>query len=88
MWGEAVQVLLALGSVAVNLLDPLIQLANGIDLYMEAAKTSPIEVTKLILALKYLSGYVPSDSERGFLALQRQATPSPVLLVLHPWPRS
>ena len=44
MLGEALQVLLLLATIAVNLLDPLLQLANGVDLVIEATVTSPIEV--------------------------------------------
>ena len=44
MWGEVLQVLLLLATVAVNLLDPLLQFANGVDIVIEATLTSPIEV--------------------------------------------
>ena len=68
---------LAIASVALNLLDPLIQLFNGVDLFMEAAKTSSIEVTIFhFVCTLYIPGDVPSVSEGGFLALQRQTSPS------------
>ena len=35
---------MALASVAFTLLDPMLQLANGVDLYMEAAHSSPLVV--------------------------------------------
>ena len=42
---EAVNLLMALVSVTIALLDPMLQLANGVDLYMEAVKTSPLIVS-------------------------------------------
>ena len=42
---EAVNFLMALVSVTITLLDPMLQLANGVDLYMEAVKTSPLIVS-------------------------------------------
>ena len=35
---------LALANVAITLLDPMLQLANGVDLYREASHTSPLVV--------------------------------------------
>ena len=37
--------LFALASVSLNLLDPMLQLLNGVDLYMEATQSSPLIVT-------------------------------------------
>ena len=37
--------LMALASVIIALLDPMLQLANGVDLYIEAVKTSPLIVS-------------------------------------------
>jgi hypothetical protein len=45
MLDNLLNVLLALVSVMVTLLDPMLQLANGVDLYMEATLTAPLEVT-------------------------------------------
>ena len=45
MLGEALQVLLLLATIIINLIDPLLQFANGVDLVIEATLTSPIEVT-------------------------------------------
>ena len=36
---------MALASVGINLLDPMLQLLNGIDLYMEASHSSPLMVS-------------------------------------------
>ena len=41
----ALNLLIALVSVTIVLLDPMLQLANGIDLYMEAVQTSPLTVS-------------------------------------------
>ena len=56
MLGEALQVLLLLATIAVNLLDPLLQLANGVDLVIEAAVTSPIEVNLAFITRKMTLG--------------------------------
>ena len=42
---EIFNLVIALASVAITLLDPMLQLANGIDLYMEAAHSSPLVVS-------------------------------------------
>merc|ERR1711902_64087 len=42
---EVFYLLLALPSVVIILLDPAIQLANGVDLYMEASYSSPLMVS-------------------------------------------
>ena len=42
---EVFNLVMALASVAVTLLDPMLQVANGVDLYMEAAHSSPLMVT-------------------------------------------
>ena len=42
---EVFNLVMALSSVAVTLLDPMLQLANGVDLYMEAAHSSPLVVS-------------------------------------------
>lgn len=39
------KLLVALASISLSLIDPLLQLANGVDLYWEATLTSPIEVS-------------------------------------------
>ena len=44
MMDVAFNLVMALASVAITLLDPLLQLANGVDLYMEAAHSSPLVV--------------------------------------------
>ena len=41
----ALNLLIALVRVTIVLLDPMLQLANGIDLYMEAVQTSPLTVS-------------------------------------------
>ena len=38
---------LALANVAVSLLDPVLQFANGVDLYMESARSAPIIVSSI-----------------------------------------
>ena len=42
---EMINLLMALTIVAITLLDPMMQIANGVDLYMEAARTSPLIVS-------------------------------------------
>ena len=42
---ELINLVMALTSVAITLLDPMMQIANGVDLYMEAARTSPLLVS-------------------------------------------
>ena len=42
---EVFNLAMALASVAVSLLDPMLQFANGVDLYMEAARSSPLVVS-------------------------------------------
>ena len=42
---EIFNLVIALASVAITLLDPMLQLANGIDLYMEATHSSPLVVS-------------------------------------------
>ena len=39
---ELFNLVMALTSLAITLLDPMLQLANGVDLYMEAAHSSPL----------------------------------------------
>ena len=41
---ELFNLVMALTSLAITLLDPMLQLANGVDLYMEAAHSSPLFV--------------------------------------------
>ena len=41
---EIFNLVIALASVAITLLDPMLQLANGIDLYMEATHSSHLEL--------------------------------------------
>ena len=47
MLGEALELLLLLATIAINILDPVLQFANGVDLCFEAARTSPLEVILL-----------------------------------------
>ena len=47
MLGEALELFLLLATIAINILDPVLQFANGVDLCFEAARTSPIEVILL-----------------------------------------
>ena len=44
---EVFNLALALANVAVSLLDPVLQFANGVDLYMESARSAPIIVSSL-----------------------------------------
>ena len=41
---EVFNLVMALATVAITLLDPMLQLANGVDLYMEAVDSSPLIV--------------------------------------------
>ena len=41
---EVINLVMALTSVAITLLDPMMQIANGVDLYMEAVHSSPLVV--------------------------------------------
>ena len=41
---EVLNLVMALATVAITLLDPMLQLANGVDLYMEAVDSSPLIV--------------------------------------------
>ena len=38
---ETLNLVMALTSVAITLLDPMLQLANGLDLYMEVTHSTP-----------------------------------------------
>ena len=44
MLEEAFQLLLVLATIVITLLDPVLQFTNGVDLFMEATTTSPLEV--------------------------------------------
>ena len=44
MLAEALELFLLLATIAINILDPVLQFANGVDLCVEAARTSPIVV--------------------------------------------
>ena len=49
MLGSVAQFLIALSRVALDFLDPMLQMANGVDLYYEATRSSPLEVIQVIL---------------------------------------
>lgn len=49
MLGSVLQFMIALSRVALDLLDPTLQMANGVDLYYEATRSAPLEVMRVIL---------------------------------------